>query len=165
MKVNFKNSTAEQLAALLSSESLKVAWTPADEEWIWQQLLSTSIVLELDEFGVGTQALRDACLVANPGIHTFGDLIGHPTPPANVLNAVRRLAKTQALEGSATGFTPMARALYYATVATAMLADIKITKLEDDDLFKGLTWASHLKWLDAKTKQIVERAQKKYLDY
>lgn len=164
MKVNLKDATADQLAAILSSESLSILWTPEDEEKIWQQLLASSILLELEELGVGSQLLNDACLSANPRIQVFQDLIGHPAPPANVLNAVRRLAKTQALEAGASGIAPMARALYYATVATALIAGMKITKLGEDGLLGGLAWMRDQPWLDEKTRQVIDQARKKCLD-
>jgi hypothetical protein len=57
----------------------------------------------------------------------------------------------------------MARALYYAVVGTAFLADMKITKLAEDGLLGGLAWMREQPWLDAKTRTVADRARKKFL--
>jgi len=92
-------------------------------------------------------------------LQTFADLLRHPSPPVDLLEMVKDFAKTNADHPEAGLPREVAAALYYACIATAFVRlNIRITKLPDADLARGLLWAVEQPWLDAETQQLLQGA-------
>ena len=56
----------------------------------------------------------------------------------------------------------MAAALYYASIATALVRlDARISQLKDAELQRGLLWAKDQPWVDNQTRELLVEALKK----
>lgn len=156
-----ENATPDQLASLLTCEMPAPPWSSVDLADMWRQLLSVSILEELDRVGATTNAVANACDAAIPVIARIEELLGHPTPPVLVLDAIRRMAKIQAASNEGAGSGTVARALYFTTLATGFNAKVSTTKLSDAQFVDGLEWAIAQPWIDEKTRAVLQQAMSK----
>ena len=78
-------------------------------------------------------------------IQTVRELLEHPNPPIELLIAVKDLSKRRPRDL----FPPeMALLLYYGSIAAAMVrCGKRITKLRDEDLRNGFSWAVKEQWV------------------
>jgi hypothetical protein len=157
-KTTLSQATPEQLATFLSCEMPLPPWSSSDIATMWQQLSKASVLGELERSGAATPAMAQLCASASPPIVTFGDLMGHSTPPGGVIDAVRRMAKTQAASKENTGLAAVALALYYAILATAVITEQGATKLTPLQMAEGFQWTAAQPWLDNDTRELLRRA-------
>ncbi len=78
-------------------------------------------------------------------IQTVRELLEHPNPPIELLIRVKDLSKRRPRDL----FPPeMALLLYYGSIAAAMVrCGKRITKLRDEDLRNGFSWAVKEQWV------------------
>lgn len=89
---------------------------------------------------------------------TFGKLLQHPHPPESALTLVKDFAKHLHREGEASYPAKIATVLYYASIAAAARAGIKITSLPTDKIREGCQWALNQTWLTPELKQLFATA-------
>lgn len=89
---------------------------------------------------------------------TFGALLQHPRPPESALTLVKDFAKHLHREGEAAYPAKIATVLYYASIAAAARAGMKITSLSADKIREGCQWALTQTWLTPGLKQLFTNA-------
>jgi len=90
--------------------------------------------------------------VAQGEIKTLRELLEHPSPTVELLLAVKNLSKRRPR-----GLFPpeMALLLYYGSIAAAMVhCGKRITKLRDDDLRNGFSWAIKEQWVPESVREL-----------
>ena len=128
-------STLTGLMNLATSDT--IAWSPDELAAIWQHQLHASLTVDLGP-------LADIC----PGAWTFGNVVGDPAPPVELLRKIKDFAKRHT-RGDAALPPEIATILYYVSIGLAMLrCDSRISELSDLALHQGFAWASEQAWLD-----------------
>jgi hypothetical protein len=155
---------AQQLSALIASgEERGPLWRPEDLAAMFQHQMSAPVLMDLGSFDPQT-ANQLKALTAAQGLllSSFADLFNHPNPPIQLLQMVKDFAKTN-LDHPESGLPrEIATALYYASIAAALVRlDKRISQLPDEDLRKGLRLTREQAWLDERTKSLLEEALKK----
>lgn len=103
--------------------------------------------------------LRALCTADGMLLKSFGDLLQHPAPPVRALELAKDFAKTCSASPHGAIPQPVARVLYYACIAAALLRGERgITKLPDEELARGLAWVLAQPWLTEATRALVEKA-------
>jgi hypothetical protein len=94
--------------------------------------------------------------VGSQEIRTARELLEHPGPPVELLWAVKELSKRRPRDV----FPPeIALLLYYGCIAAAMVrCGQRITKLPDDDLRNGFTWAIKEEWVPERVCDLFRQA-------
>jgi hypothetical protein len=89
-------------------------------------------------------------------IQTVRELLEHPNPPIELLIRVKDLSKRRPRDL----FPPeMALLLYYGSIAAGMVrCEKSITKLRDEDLRNGFTWAIKQPWVPESICVLFRRA-------
>ena len=88
---------------------------------------------------------------------SFADLLQHPDPPPELLEAAKRFAKAQRGRGDAGLPEEVAAVLYHASIVAARLRlGLRISDLGDAALREGLRWALGLPWLDEPTRALLQ---------
>jgi len=95
-------------------------------------------------------------LVAPAEIRTVRELLEHPNPPIELLVSVKDLSKRRPKDL----FPPeMALLLYYGSIAAAMVrCGQRISKLRDEDLRNGFSWAIKELWVPEKVCELFRQA-------
>jgi len=157
-------SRAKELAALMaSSEEGARLWRADELAAIFKHQISTSMLVDLGSFDPRTaNQLRMVSEAQGLLLKSFSDLFHHPAPPAELLELVKNFAKAN-LDHPESGLpTEIASALYYTSIASALVhLDKRISKLPDDDLRRGLNWTRQQGWLDGATKDLLGAALEK----
>ena len=136
-------------------------WSPAELGTILKHQLTAP--LEFDILGVSRDQLQQlrARLSAPAEIRTFGDLLGHPKPPVELLELTKQFAK--AGYGHADSPLPdeVAAVLYVASIVAALLrCGKRITRLGDEGIRYGVERALRQPWLDPSTRELLEAGRR-----
>jgi hypothetical protein len=100
----------------------------------------------------------DLCARSDPPIRTFGELLFHPRPPVELLEAVKQFAKSCRVGTAAAMPDEIATMLYILSIVAAMTkCDRRISKMDTIALQHCLTWGLEQTWLDEPTRQLLER--------
>ena len=151
------------LADLIDFGREEQLWTDEDLESILQHQLDTQIDFDLTQFGDSrVENLRQQLgSVEGPAILTFRDLLQHPSPTIELLDAARRFAKL--CRSRAEGPLPdeIATVLYFASAVAAMdKCGQRISRLDDDGLRYALDWALEQPWLDDSLRDLFRRGRR-----
>ena len=150
-----------RLAELLEiSEGEAANFGPDELAAIWQHQLASSIRIDLGEAaGEVVRALHDAA--AQGPLDSFGDLLGHPKPPVQLLRLAKDFAKARRRRREA-GLPPeIATMLYYAGIAAALVrCRERISELDDATQRGGFQWALDQPWADPETRSLFEEGLK-----
>jgi len=154
-------SQAKALAALMASgEERARLWRPEELAAIFKHQISTPMEVDLGGFDPRT-ATRLKLVSEAQGLllKSFDDLFHHATPPLELLEMVKDFAKAN-LEHPESGLpAEIASALYYASIASALVhLNLRITRLSDGELRRGLVWTREQGWLDDRTKELLGQA-------
>jgi hypothetical protein len=85
---------------------------------------------------------------------TFRDLLSSDQPSLELLQRLKEFAKSSDTRVQNPLPTPVALVLYYwAIVAARMRCEVKISRMSDADLRRGIAWITHQAWLDKSTRQ------------
>jgi hypothetical protein len=157
-------SHAKDLAHLMASSDERGPLWRADElAAMFRHQLSAPVLMDLGSFDART-AGQLKVLTAAQGLllSSFADLFNHAQPPVQLLELVKDFAKTN-IDHPESGLPrEIATALYYASIAAALVRlDKRISQLSDTDLQRGLRWAAEQAWLDERTKGLLGAALKK----
>jgi hypothetical protein len=151
----------KSLAALLESSGEHARlWRPDELGAIFRHQMSAPVLVDLGGYDAGA-AVRLKKLSDAQGLllKSFSDLFYHPTPPLELLEAVKNFAKANMDNAESTLPNEVAGALYYTSIAAALVRlDARITRLADDALRRGLLWAKDQPWLDAPTRELLQGA-------
>ena len=98
-------------------------------------------------------------------LRSFNDFFRHPSPPAKLVELVKAFAKAN-MDHPGSGLpAEIAGVLYYASIAIALVRlDLRITRLPDFELRRGLGWATEQPWLDQNTSDLLAQALNKVPD-
>lgn len=157
-------SRAQQLSALMASgEERGPLWQPDELAAMFRHQMSAPVLMDLGNFDPRT-ASQLKSLTAAQGLllSSFADLFNHPNPPAQLLQLVKDFAKTN-LDHPESGLPrEIATALYYASIAAALVRlDKRISQLSNADLQRGLRATREQPWLDERTKSLLSEALNK----
>lgn len=134
-------------------------WSEADMAAIWRHQLDAPLLLDLGGLSVGAGATVASYAQSGGASRTFGDLIGHPQPPLELLQLAKQFAKAQRYCGQGAFPAETALVIYYASIVLALLrTGRRITEMTDASLRQGIQWALQQAWLDAKTRSLFEEA-------
>ncbi|HEV2319156.1 MAG TPA: hypothetical protein VGV18_05365 [Verrucomicrobiae bacterium] len=155
---------AQQLSALMASgDERGPLWRPDELAAMFRHQMSAPVLMDLGSFDPRTASQLKA-LTAAQGLllSSFAELFNHANPPVQLLQLVKDFAKTN-LDHPESGLPrEIATALYYASIATALVRlDKRISKLSDADLQRGLRLTREQPWLDERTKSLLSEALKK----
>ena len=129
-----------------------VVWRQEEVGAVWRHQLSAPLDVDLERCGVPSAS----------GL-TFGELLHHPRPSAELLRGVKQFAKACKLVGDGPLPGDVAGMLYFASIAVALLrCGQRISALDDDALRTGLQWARAQAWLDEPTRAIFVEAVGKW---
>ena len=156
-----QHSAPKNLGLLLGLEdNAERVWRPEELAAIFRHQMSTSVQYDLRHLPLG-KAGRLKALAEAEGLllKSFSDLLQHPHPPVDLLNMTKEFAK--ACQASPDSPLPreIATAVYYATIVVARLrCGVRISRLTDADLRKGVEWAVAQPWLDDPTRALFQEA-------
>jgi len=149
------------LAELLSlGNSTSISWTPADLGAIWRHQMSAPLLFDLGDL---TPKARDTIsgvtASSNFPLHSFADLLNHPSPPIELLLFTKEFAKSVRAGDDAAFAAGPATVLYFSAIALGLLrANRRITEMDSAALEKGLRWCAAQPWLDAYTRSLFDDA-------
>ncbi len=159
---DLSDAAPNSLAELIDFGRDDALWTAWDLESILQHQLDAKIDFDLTRFGENRAEDLQQQLgsVEGPTIRTFRDLLEHPSPPIELLDAARRFAKS--CRSRAEGPLPdeIATVLYFASAVAAMVkCGRRISRLDDDGLRYALDWALEQPWLDDSVRGLFSHAR------
>jgi hypothetical protein len=157
-------SRAKDLSALLAAgEEHSRLWRTDELAAIFKHQVAAPMLVDLGGFDPRT-ASRLQMLGESQGLllKSFADLIHHSSPPLELLELVKDFAKAN-IDRPESGLpSEIASVLYYLSIASALVhLDVRISKLSDADLQRGLSWAREQAWLDDQTGQLLAQALEK----
>jgi len=160
-------SRAKALAALMATgEERAKLWRPEDLAAMFRHQMSAPMLVDLGGFDARTATkLRTLSDAKGLLLKSFGDLFHHPSPPVELLELVKNVAKAN-LDHPESGLPgEIASVLYYSSIAAALVhLDTRISQLSNSDLKRGLRATAEQPWLDEKTKGLLAEALKKLSD-
>ena len=122
-------------------------WRPDELAAMLSHQLAAPICGDLEDMPGDIARRYDNVL---PQEMTFGELLGSPHPPAELLRAVKDFAKRAISAENGSLPVDLGAALYYASIACAQLrCDEAISGLDRQALAYGTNWAMSQPWLDA----------------
>lgn len=150
---------ASRLAGLMDPAAAPV-WRPSELGAVFRHQMSAPVDFDLAGFSPEL-AQRIRLLARSQGllIRSFHDLIQHPSPPLDLLVAVKDFAKRAVAGRDEVLPRGVARMLYYLAIASALVkCGQRITTLKRGDLTKGFDWALDQEWLDGDNRRLLEEA-------
>ena len=136
-------------------------WSPAELAAVWRHQLKAPLLVDLGD--VAPDAAMTVAQVTQPqrgSLESFADLVGHPDPPAELLQLAKEFAKSQRAGAAGTAFpAEVATALYYLSIALPLArTGRRITEMDDAKLRQGLEWGLRQPWLDEATRNLYRDA-------
>jgi hypothetical protein len=157
-------SPPKSLAALLAVGTERVRlWRPEELKAIFRHQMSSPILVDLGGYDPGTAVRLHALSEAQSLLlKSFSDLFHHPVPPIELLLLTKDFAKANMDHPESSLPQEVAAALYYASIATAVVRlDKRISQLNDAKLKRGLQWTIEQPWVDDQTRQLIVEALRK----
>ena len=144
------HSHPDALAAMLAvDDSVAGLWQPGELAAILRHQLDAPLRSELAAPGKG--AAEDA------GIHTFADLLHHPSPPADLLVGAKDFAKASRQDPSSPLPKEIAAVIYFGAITVArQRLGRDITRLDGKAVREGTEWVLSQPWVDPATRSIFE---------
>ena len=138
------------MAGAMDSESDRPpAWQPTELATMLRHQLAASIAGDLQKLSPDL-ADRYEKATAGQAPSTFGELFASDAPSVDALQVVKDFAKRAINEKDGPLPEEIGAALYYASIATALLRlNHRISGLDDPTLKIGLNWALAQPWMDA----------------
>ena len=127
-------------------------WSPADLPFILRHQLEAQLLEDLavvEPNRVIVERLLQRC---TPPVHTFSDLLHHPSPPVELLELTKRFAKAHANAAEPLLPREIAVALYFAILLVARLrCGRRMTSMDDKQLFSRVHRLLQEPWIDSRT--------------
>ncbi len=105
-----------------------------------------------------TSASRTTVLASSRSLvlGSFGNLLTHTQPPVELLALVKDFAKRCLSSPLSTVPHDVARVLYFASIASALIrCDQRITVLSDGELAAGMRWCLAQDWLNDDARDVL----------
>lgn len=146
------SAEAKAMAGLFALEApAESAWSNEDYRGLWRHQLAQPLASVLSH---ADPALRLSA--PSGGIHTVAELLRHPAPPLELLQALKEAARSYVRAGNAEVPPEIATALYFTCIAIALAARRqRISKSADSVLIHGLTLLLTRTWLDDDTTLVL----------
>jgi hypothetical protein len=137
------------------------AWRAEELGAVFAHQLSAPLTDDLKALGAdAARRLAEAAPAGGPPILTFGDLLHHPRPPVELLDATKRFAKVCRSHPDGPLPDEVATVLYLAAIAAAMLrCGRRISRMDNAALDYSFGWALRQGWLDAATRRLFQEAK------
>lgn len=151
---------ARAMADLLRPpEEQSKSWTVDDLRSVLQHQLNAPLAIDLGSGSNPTQPEEPAGI--SPPLESFGDLLSHHAPPTRLLQRAKSFFKTRRHMLKHELPIDVYTLLYYAAIAAGLVRnDVRLTKLTDDELRRGLDWAGHREWIPASLAKLFAAALK-----
>lgn len=147
----------ERIANLLSiSDTPDGSWSEAELGAVFKHQLSAPVECDLSSLSrQAAQNLRKATASQGLLLKSFGDLLGHPNPPIELLQLTKQFAKASRNDQDSSLPPEIATVLYFASIAAALArCGQRITQLEDDAMRDGFIWCRDQAWMDDGTREL-----------
>jgi hypothetical protein len=133
-------------------------WQPEELGAILVHQCEASLARDLEPFVSDLAArLADAAAEDGPPLRTFGDLLAHPRPPLELLDAVKQFARHCRTHPDGPLPEEIATVLYLAAIVAARVRlGERITSMDDAALRSALDWALGQPWLDPATRTLLD---------
>jgi hypothetical protein len=154
-------SAPKSIAALMAEGAERAhLWRTDELGAIFRHQLSAPILVDLGGFdAAGAARLRMVTEAQSLLLKSFSDLLLHPTPPLELLRLAKDFAKANMDHPDGSLPKEVAAVLYYASISAAMTRlDERISRLNDTELQRGLTWAKDQPWVDQQIQQLLGSA-------
>ena len=158
---DFDQQPPQRVAGLMDVGSARVPdWTDAELEAVLRHQLNTPIETELVALGAAAAARFKAMYVASSDQTTsMSSIFASPDPPLPVLEMIKEFAKSLLEHPDSALPREVAGLLYWSAIAAALVCkNTRITRLKDDKLLAGLSWALERPWIEPRLRQILQRA-------
>ncbi|MBP9901456.1 MAG: hypothetical protein IT579_07820 [Verrucomicrobia subdivision 3 bacterium] len=138
------------------------AWTPEELEAALAEQISMPVEFELSALKPAEAKALRACAVAHGLVlKNLHDLFHHPHPPLELLVMAKEFFKANSLRPHPGLPAEVARALYYLTVAVALLRHHRrISTLSDAQVVSALDWLQQQRWVGEDLRQLAAEAAK-----
>ena len=157
----------ESLAGLMSLAGAKDArptpdvpavWSITELAAIWRHQLAAPLLLDLGGMNDAANATVAGHTRSGEKLQTFADLVSHPRPPIDLLQLAKGFAKSRRHAGAAVFPVEIASTLYYLAIVLADLRlGLRITKMDDSQLHRGVQWCLQQPWIDPATRELFDR--------
>jgi hypothetical protein len=137
-----------------------IPWGPEELGAIFRHQMTAPLLVDLGALDPALAAQFQA-LADGSGLllKSFGDLLGHATPPLALLQMIKDFAKRHQCHQRSFLPLPIARVLYYLTIAAALVRwRERITSLSDSDLRQGFRWAIAQAWMNEAARDLLRQA-------
>lgn len=162
-----KTDTSKTDMSLLSqlldpSELGKRIWRGSELKAILRHQLAASVGFDLGELEAGlARRLRTVSEAEGLLLQSFRDLFQHQCPPVELLVLTKDFAKRHLGHPESPLPQEIARVLYLASIAVAMIrCHRRISSLDDAAIRSGLEWATGQQWLDEATRNLFQEGIK-----
>jgi len=146
--------------AMDASGDRPMQWRPEELAGMLGHQLAASIRGDLEDMPGGVAGRYDNVLTREM---TFGELLGSPHPPAELLRAIKDFAKRASSAESGALPVELAAVLYYASIACARLrCDEAISGLDSQALEYGANWAMSQPWVDASLLALFQEFRERF---
>jgi len=142
------------------ASSQQRAYRPEELAAILQDRLSAPVEFDMSAFREGV-ANRLKSLSSGEGLllKSFRDLFEHPNPPVELLDVARLYAKACSMHPESHLPPQVAKALYFASIAVAMVrCGGRITSLDREKLAASFRWFEKQPWVDQGLRTIFGEA-------
>jgi hypothetical protein len=165
MNPDLHDTDPRLLAQILATDDVPRRLWPADELGaILRHQMATSVQMDLESAGSKFQSRLAALPAAKqPGSLTYQGLFQLASPPVDLLNLVKQLAKSSRMRGESMLPPEIATVVYLAAIVTARLRlGQRITEQSDEALLYGIQWVLDQPWVDANTRALFRDAKTCY---
>lgn len=159
-----KYHTPSSLARLFEiSDGHPVEWSESDLPDIFYHQLSASLLNDLRPDANIIQSLGlKGDVKDEPPLHTFGDLLSHPSPPLALLKLAKDFAKLADDRPDDPLPPTVATTLYLLLIAAALVrCNERITAMSNTELRSALEWLEGHPWLNESMRQLALDAKAK----
>lgn len=162
-KTDVHDVEPSRLANLLHlSDEPEQVWHPDDLAKMLQEQLTAPVEYDLTRLGGGpASGITAAARAQGLLVRSMRDLLGHPNPPAELLEMTKRFAKAAREQPDSPIPREIATVVYFASIAAALArCGKRITDLDDSSLRTGFAWACEQTWVDADTRALISEASR-----
>lgn len=134
-------------------------WRPEELRTALDDLLDAPLAYDLTTLPAATaRSLKAVSGTRGLLLNTCGQLLRHAKPPLELLRMLKDFGKANTGQRESPVPEPVARVLYYASVASARLHwNVQISDLTEAELGTGLRWGLAQDWLDTNTRDLFEK--------
>jgi len=163
MSLETPNPAEYDLTRLLTAireDAMDELWTTSPDELrsLLTHYLSRPIGFVLDNLdSTAAESVRTRAGAQGLLIQSLGDLLRHPHPPVELLEATKAFARAHRQAACKAMPSEVATVLYYASIVAARVGGgERISGLDDDQLRRGLLWVLDQTWINDATRQLIQ---------